>query len=101
IAYPAADHRQPPSHGIVVQAIARRFQQSAPLQLLFVGNVTSRKGLHTVLRALANVKSTNWHLHIVGSQEIQPHYSHAMHELGDALGISTRLMWHGRLSDQS
>jgi glycosyltransferase involved in cell wall biosynthesis len=100
VVYPAADHRQPPAHDTVVQAITQRLQQSAPLQLLFVGNLTERKGLHTVLRALARVESSRWHLHIVGSPEIHPNYSHAMHEMGDTLALSPRLTWHGRLSDQ-
>ncbi|MCC6456426.1 MAG: glycosyltransferase family 4 protein [Caldilineaceae bacterium] len=101
VAYPAADHRQPPAHGTVVRAITQRLHRGAPLQLLFVGNLTPRKGLHTLLRALGRVNSPNWHLHIVGSPEIHPDYSRAMHELGDALALSPKLTWHGRLSDQA
>jgi glycosyltransferase involved in cell wall biosynthesis len=100
VAYPAADHRHPPSHNTVVAAITQRLQPCAPLQLLFVGNLTARKGLHTVLRGLGKVGSQNWHLHIVGSQEIDPTYSRAMHKLGEELAIAPRLTWHGRLGDQ-
>src|SRR5690606_389117 len=44
-------------------------------------------------------KSPGWHLHIVGSQTIDPTYSSNMRHLGETLGISHLLTWHGRLSD--
>jgi glycosyltransferase involved in cell wall biosynthesis len=101
IAYPAADHRQPPAHDTVIAKIQKHLQWQLPLQLLFVGNLMARKGLHTVLHALAHVPSKDWHLHIIGSQEVDPAYSVAMHELVSAFGLSPHVTWYGRVSDQT
>jgi glycosyltransferase involved in cell wall biosynthesis len=99
IAYPAADHRAPP-HDTVMAALSERLQRCEPLQLLFVGNLIVRKRLHTVLRALARLNTSTWHLHIVGSEEVDATYSAAMHDLSRTLAITPRLTWHGRVSDQ-
>jgi glycosyltransferase involved in cell wall biosynthesis len=59
----------------------------------------ARKGLHTVLDALARLTTHDWHLHIVGSQEIDPTYSAAMHYRANTLSLNSRITWHGRISD--
>ena len=100
VAYPAADHLQPPTHGSVISAITERLQRRAPLQLLFVGNLMARKRLHTVLHALAHLNQPNWQLHIVGSQAVDPGYSSDMHQLASRLALSSRLTWHGRISNE-
>jgi glycosyltransferase involved in cell wall biosynthesis len=100
IAYPAADHRKPPPYDIVMTTLSERLQQCEPLQLLFVGNLMARKRLHTVLKALARLTASDWHLHIVGSEEVDTTYSTAMHDLSRTLAITPRLTWHGRISDQ-
>lgn len=99
VAYPAADHRQPPSHASVVEAIQARLHNEAALQLLFVGNLMARKGLHTVLNALARLSTRNWHLHVVGSQEVDPAYSAAMRQRANVLSLTPRITWYGRLND--
>jgi glycosyltransferase involved in cell wall biosynthesis len=101
VAYPAADHRQPPTHDAIIASMTERLQKQKPLQLLFVGNLIARKGLHTVLNALARVSGREWHLHIAGSQEVDPVYSAAMHELVNAHGLSQHVTWYGRVSDQA
>jgi glycosyltransferase involved in cell wall biosynthesis len=100
VAYPAADHLQPPEHDTIFSAIAQRLNQNEPLQLLFVGNLMVRKGLHTLLKALARLDDASWHLHIVGNPDIDPSYSIAMHQLANTLNLTTLLTWHGRINDQ-
>jgi glycosyltransferase involved in cell wall biosynthesis len=101
VTYPAADHRQPPPREVVLETLARRIHSSRPLQLLFVGNLIARKGLHTVLNALARQTSLKWHLHVAGSQEIDPTYSATMRHRANTLSLSKRITWHGRVSDDA
>lgn len=99
VVYPAADHCHPPSHDTVIEAITTRLHQAHPLQLLFIGNLMARKGLHTVLNALARLTTENWHLHVVGSQEVDPTYSAAMRQRANTLSLNTRVSWYGRIGN--
>jgi glycosyltransferase involved in cell wall biosynthesis len=100
VAYPAADHLKPPPRTQVMTAIARRTEMSRPLRLLFIGNIIPRKGLHTILDALAGVASPSVHLNIVGSQEVDPDYSAAMQRRACEQGLSPKITWHGRVTDE-
>jgi glycosyltransferase involved in cell wall biosynthesis len=99
IAYPAADHRYPPPRATVKRAIVNRLHANAPLQLLFVGNLIARKGLHTVLDALARLDIDAWQLHVVGSLELDRDYSLAMQHRANTLALSPHITWHGRITD--
>ncbi len=55
VAYPAADHLHPT---LTADDIRARAHEPGPLRLLFVGNVIPRKGLHTLLSALAKTKAS-------------------------------------------
>lgn len=100
IAFPAADHSQPPSHNQVIEKIAQRLETDGPLRLVFVGNLMARKGLHTVLNALARLESTSWHLHVVGSHEVDSDYSAGIRHRANTLSLSPFVTWHGRISDE-
>lgn len=100
VAYPAADHRHPPSHAEVVNTIAAQLRTGGPLQFLFIGNLMARKGLHTVLNALARIVGQRWHLHIVGSTDVDPTYSAAMIHHANTLSLTSKITWHGRVSDE-
>jgi glycosyltransferase involved in cell wall biosynthesis len=101
VAYPAADHRKPPTRQAILNAIRSRMHANQPLQLLLVGNLMARKGLHTVLNALARLDTKRWHLHIVGSEAVDPSYSTAMRHRADTLSLTPNLTWHGRISDDA
>lgn len=45
-----------------------------PLRAIFVGNVTPRKGLHTLLNALHQLPTDMWRLDIVGRLDADPRY---------------------------
>ncbi len=53
VAYPAGDRLQP---AIDAEVIAQRARQPGPLRLIFLGNLTARKGLHTLLQALTSLQ---------------------------------------------
>ncbi|MEO1271450.1 MAG: hypothetical protein AAFX99_25430, partial [Myxococcota bacterium] len=54
--------------------IRPRALRPGPLQLLFIGNITPRKGLHTLLDALSTLPYDLWRLHVVGSTAVAPEY---------------------------
>ncbi len=45
-----------------------------PLKILFLGNVIPRKGLHTLVDALAGLPRSPWHLTVVGDLAYTPRY---------------------------
>lgn len=71
VAYPAGDRLQ---SKISQERIAARAKQHGPLQLLFLGNVIPRKGLHTLLDALMQIPQDRWELTVVGSLEMDMDY---------------------------
>jgi glycosyltransferase involved in cell wall biosynthesis len=64
VAYPGRDHLPPT---LTPEQVEARAQQPGPLRLLFVGNLTPIKGLHTLLRALGHLPPDTWCLTVVGS----------------------------------
>jgi glycosyltransferase involved in cell wall biosynthesis len=99
IAYPAADHIQPPPRAAILARIAQRAAGQAPLQVIFVGNLIPRKGLHTLLAALQPLPHATWHLHVVGSSTVDVGYANKMRALAIEMGIAPHMTWHGRISD--
>ncbi|MBV7332910.1 hypothetical protein KFU94_32730 [Chloroflexi bacterium TSY] len=65
VAYPAADHLNPPGAHFIKQHVNDRYD--GPLRVLFVGNLIERKGLHRVVDALSRLSRTSWRLTVVGS----------------------------------
>jgi len=88
VAYPGRDHLPPT---LTPQQIEARTQQPGPLRLLFVGNLTPVKGLHTLLQALRHVPSDMWCLTVVGSLTMDPDYVHSIRRQIDASA------WHDRV----
>lgn len=74
IAYPAADHIEPPSITDALELIKQRSHESGPLRVLAVGNVIERKNLHTLFKALLCLPVDDWTLTIVGSLATDPGY---------------------------
>ncbi len=70
----------------------------APLRLLFVGNLIPRKGLHVLLKALAQVAG-DWRLRIVGSPIVDPAYARRLRDVARRLGLSDRVTWCGVPAD--
>ena len=63
------------------------------LRILFLGNITPRKGLHVLLEALMHLPSESWFLNIVGDLRIDTAYAAEMQEIvfrepwGDAVSF--------------
>jgi glycosyltransferase involved in cell wall biosynthesis len=88
IAYPGGDHLPPT---LTPQQIEARTQQPGPLCILFVGNLTPVKGLHTLLQALEHVPSELWRLTVVGSLTMDPDYVYTIRRQIDVSA------WHDRV----
>ena len=80
IAYPAGDRF---GKALTTEIIHRRTQLPGPLQLLFLGNVIPRKGLHPLLQALAGLDRNLWQLSVVGGLDFDPDYTRKMLRAGD------------------
>jgi glycosyltransferase involved in cell wall biosynthesis len=80
-------------------AVTHRSRRAGPLQILFVGNLIPRKGLKTLIEALASLQSRNWLLHIAGRQDVDSAYTAAMKHLVRQRGIKDRVIFTGKLSE--
>lgn len=99
VAYPAGDHILPPTREQVVELLRGCAASHNRLQVLFVGNVIPRKGLHTLVSALGSLPLAQWQLHIVGSLQTDPHYVKQIQSLAATLRAGENLVWHGSLDD--
>lgn len=100
VAFPAADHIAAPDPTCLYEKLYVRSQSNAPLRLLFVGNVIERKGLHSVLNALARLPTNSATLDVVGSLEVAPAYVERVRRQIAQLGLQSRVRLHGSLPQE-
>lgn len=92
VVLPAADHVE--ADGLVsLHEVA-----PAPLRILFVGNISRRKGLHTLVHALTRMQRPA-RLTVAGSESVEPRYAHAVRRLAARLGVDDRIEFCGRVDD--
>jgi glycosyltransferase involved in cell wall biosynthesis len=72
VAYPAGDRLRP---CLTDDQLAARAREPAPLRLFFLGNLIPRKGLHTLLQAVASLPRPAWRLAVAGSLEMDRSYA--------------------------
>mgnify|MGYP001182350055 FL=1 len=77
--------------------IASRCDQDGPLRVLFVGNLTPRKGLHFLLDALGRIPSANWQLDVVGRMNMKPAYTRSLMKTLQASPWKDQVRFHGAL----
>jgi len=97
LAPPGADHIGP---AVTPEHIFRRSRESGPLKLLFVGNVSARKGLIPALHSLAQIRDTAWELHVAGDIRGDPGYTRKVRRFIRARSLSSRVQLLGRVSDE-
>lgn len=99
IAYPAADHIAPPTTAAIHHRIQERRHNNGPLRCLFVGNLSPRKALHTVLDALARLPAHSWQLDVVGSITVDSAYAQSVMRRAYHSFAPGAVTWHGRVND--
>ena len=97
VAYPPTDRF---GQAVTPSQVQTRSQQAGPLRVVFVGNVIPRKGLHTLLHALAQATSRPV-LDVIGSLEADPACATAMRGLAQRLALQDRVTFHGKLHDEA
>jgi glycosyltransferase involved in cell wall biosynthesis/SAM-dependent methyltransferase len=98
VATPSGDRFDPQ---IDAQAISQRSFQTGPLQILFLGNLIPRKGLHTLLKALTQLPASDWRLSVVGSPGNDTGYAGRMRQFSERAGLSGRVTFHGALDNDT
>jgi len=96
VATPAGDRFQP---HITAEEIEVRCREPGPLRLLFVGNLTARKGLHGLLAALRQLPEMDWRLDVVGETAVDPAYTRRIQQQIAQSGLANRVTLHGAVSD--
>jgi len=84
IATPAGDRFTPQ---VNAEEITQRSHQLGPLQLLFLGNLIPRKGLHTLIEALSRLPKGNFTLGVVGSLVVDRTYGRRLQKQVKNLGM--------------
>lgn len=92
IAHPGKDRYSP---DMTKKQIAQRSQQKGPLGIVFLGNVTPRKGLDTLIRALQTLPYEQWRLTVIGSTERNKKYSREISKQVLASGMSDNVTFTG------
>jgi glycosyltransferase involved in cell wall biosynthesis len=96
VAYPGADRL---GLDLKPAQIARRAQDSGLFRVLFIGNLTPRKGLHTLLDGLSRLPRDSWQLDVVGSLEVDPAYARCIRRQIAESGLEAQVTLYGPLSD--
>ncbi|MFN8440359.1 MAG: glycosyltransferase family 4 protein [Caldilineaceae bacterium] len=99
VAYPSGSHSSALNSIWLHESITTR-QHAQPFRLIFVGNLSERKGLHTVIAGLATIGKVPWHLDVVGSTEVDKEYSAQIRNQLQQTGMAARVTLHGRVSDE-
>ncbi|MCS7002452.1 MAG: glycosyltransferase family 4 protein, partial [Dehalococcoidia bacterium] len=80
--------------------IEARAYERGPLQLTFIGNLIPRKGVHTLLQALAHVPRDRWRLRLVGSKTVDPAYARRVGAMLGSLKLAFYAQFLGPLTDR-
>ncbi len=95
VAYPPTDR----FGDVISEEEIKERSKRKELQVLFLGNVMGRKGLHTLLEAVSFQQSA-LQVDVVGSLTSEPEYAKQMQELVIVNGLSSTVHFHGSLNNQ-
>lgn len=79
--------------------ITARALAPGPLEIIFLGNVIPRKGLHLLLESLAVLPHQTWHLKVAGDLTFHSQYSAEMKRQANCLDLEEKVDFLGPLSD--
>lgn len=97
IALPAGDR----FHGMTGKEIRQRVVQHRrePVTILAVGNLSPRKGFHTLISAIGGLPQDRFRVHLIGNQGVDPTYVLSLKRQVVSLGVEDRVYFAGTLPD--
>jgi glycosyltransferase involved in cell wall biosynthesis len=98
VAVPGADRLAVP---LGPDAIHSRAQEAGPLRVLFLGNLIPRKGLLTLVEAVALLPRGSVDLTVVGSPEVDPRHAQRVRRRVSALRLGPIVHFLGALEGQA
>jgi glycosyltransferase involved in cell wall biosynthesis len=96
VAYPGSDRLNPQ----ISNEEPKNRALDDTLQLLFLGNVVPRKGLHIAIKALEIVPNDQWTLTVVGNVDVHPAYARAVSRQIKKAGLAGNVLFSGILADR-
>ena len=98
VAYPAGDRFDP---HIEVDEIHRRAMDGGALRIVFIGNLIERKGLHSLIAALAMLPREAWRLQVVGRTDVDNRYAQRIIRQVKAESLQQQVKFLGALEAQA
>jgi len=86
---------------LIPEEVAARAREPGPLKIMFVGNVTPRKELHTLLAALARLPREDWTLTVAGGLNLDPAYVRRIRRQLAQEGLGSRVTLQGPRGDRA
>lgn len=96
VAYPGGDRF---AASVTPEDTSARALAEGPLRILFVGNITRRKELHTLVAALLSIPQPSWRLSIAGSEDVDGSYVREVKGSVKRAGMEGRITFLGRIPD--
>jgi glycosyltransferase involved in cell wall biosynthesis len=81
--------------------VAHRAVSPGPLRVLFVGNLIPRKGLLTLLEALAAMPAETWRLSVIGSRAADPAHSRRVDRFLDERRLRGNVRMEDHIDDNA
>lgn len=96
VSFPAGDRIKSEITKVQIQ---RRASRNGPLQILFLGNVIPRKGLHILLGSLEEIPREHWQLSVVGSLDMDKDYVDRIIKKAGSKGLMDSIEFFGPLDE--
>jgi len=99
LAVPAGDNF--PEVSIDIDVISQRALAPGPLQILVVGNVIRRKGLHVLIQALRQLPTEDFQVTVAGRLDMEPDYVKQIQTLIESSHLQKRVCLKGPVQGQA